>query len=88
MRPRDRSWWNHPPETAINRYGKLAEETRMRLGEHASLSVDPPQRRDGRCASCRDSRPEIAVRNGDPFCSTRCARFWHDQLAGSPSIGG
>jgi hypothetical protein len=89
MRPRDGSWWDQPPEAAIkNRYGNLAEDTRMRLGDQPSLRADPPHRRDGRCVNCHTSRPEIAVKNGDPFCSTHCARIWHDQIAESPSSGG
>jgi hypothetical protein len=85
MNPRDQGWWRTPPETAIEHYGKLAEKARLRLGERPSLLADPPQRGDGRCVNCRGSRPEIAVKNGDPFCSTGCACTWHDQLA---SIGG
>jgi hypothetical protein len=83
MNPRDRGWWSPPPETAISHYGKLAEEARLRLGERLSLPADPPQRGDGRCVNCRSSRPGIAVKNGDPFCSTGCERTWHDQLADS-----
>jgi hypothetical protein len=83
MNPRDRGWWSPPPETAISHYGKLAEEARLRLGERLSLPADPPQRGDGRCVNCRSRRPGIAVKNGDPFCSTGCARTWHDQLADS-----
>jgi hypothetical protein len=83
MNPRDRAWWRPPPGTAISHYGKLAEEARFRLGERRSLPADPPQRGDGRCVNCRRSRPSFAVKNGDPFCSTRCARTWHDQLADS-----
>lgn len=51
------------------------------------LRADPPERRDGRCVNCRGSRPEVAAKNGDPFCSTLCARAWHDQLTGKPSAG-
>jgi hypothetical protein len=88
MNSSDRSWWRHPPETAIDRYRNLAEKTRLRLGEPPSLPADPPQRGDRRCVNCRGSRPELAVKNGDPFCSTGCARTWYDQLAASPSISG
>src|SRR5262249_52494882 len=89
MRPRDGSWWNEPPDAAIkNHHAKLAQDTRMRLGEQPSVRNDPPQRRDGYCVNCGSSRPEIAIKNGDPFCSTQCARDWHDQLVDSPSSGG
>jgi hypothetical protein len=57
----------------------------MRLNEQPALPADPPQRKDGRCVSCRGSRPEVAVKNGDPFCSTSCARAWHGQIEDSPS---
>jgi hypothetical protein len=87
MNPRDRVWWRPSPETAIDHYGRLAEEARIRLRERPALLVDPSRRRDGRCVICRSSRPEFAVKHGDPFCSTRCARIWHDQLADSSSIG-
>jgi hypothetical protein len=53
------------------------------------IRADPSRRRDGRCSGCGGERPEVAVKNGDPFCSTGCARGWHDQLANpSPSTGG
>jgi hypothetical protein len=81
MNPRDRGGWKPPPDTAIDRYGKLAEEARLRLGEGPSLLADPPRRGDGCCVNCRRGRPEVAVKHGDPFCSTGCARTWHDQLA-------
>lgn len=86
--PRDHSWWSPPPETAISHVGKLAEKARMRLEEQPSIRADPRGRRDGRCVSCRSSRSEVAVKNGDPFCSTACARDWHRQLAASPSTSG
>jgi hypothetical protein len=85
MNSRDRSWWKPPPETMIQHYGKLAEEARLRLGERPSLLADPPRRGDGRCVNCRRGRSEIAVKDGDPFCSTECAHTWHDPLA---TIGG
>ena len=88
MNPRDHSWWKPPPETTSEHYGKLAERARLRLAEPPSLLADPPRRGDRRCVNCRSCLPEIAVKNGDPFCSTECARTWHDQLAASPSIGG
>jgi hypothetical protein len=88
MNPRDRGWWSAPPDTSISRYGNLAEETRVRLGGQRSLRADPAQRRDGCCANCRGDRPEVAVKNGDPFCSTGCARAWHEHTADSPSAGG
>jgi hypothetical protein len=54
-----------------------------------SIRADPPPRRDGHCPCCGSERPDVAVKNGDPFCSTGCARGWHDQLANpSPSTGG
>jgi hypothetical protein len=82
-----RGRWNAPPDTSVNRLGNLAEETRLRLGGQGSFQSDPPLRRDGCCANCRSSRPEVAVKNGDPFCSTGCARTWHSQSAGSPTTG-
>jgi hypothetical protein len=85
MNPRDRGWWRRPPETAIEHYGKLAEKARLRLGERPSLLADPPQRGDGRCVNLPQKPPRDRSQNGDPFCSTRCACTWHDQLA---SIGG
>lgn len=41
-------------------------------------------RRHGRCTCCGSERPEVAAKNGDPFCSTACARGWHGQV-GNPS---
>jgi hypothetical protein len=29
---------------------------------------------------CGKERPEVALRNIDPFCSSTCARKWHNQL--------
>jgi hypothetical protein len=78
--PSDRGRWNPPPETGADRLSSLAETARLRLGEHPWIRADPPDRKDGRCAHCRGERPEVAVKNGDPFCSTACARGWHDQL--------
>jgi len=47
---------------------------------------DPRIPKDGRCAVCGKERPMIAVIHKDPFCSTSCARAWHDQdLKGSGS---
>jgi endogenous inhibitor of DNA gyrase (YacG/DUF329 family) len=43
------------------------------------MRADPPERDDGRCAKCGGTLPEVAVKNDDPFCSTPCARSWHDQ---------
>src|SRR4029453_2176725 len=75
--PRDHGWWTPPP---INHVAKLADRTRERLGEQTSLPADPPQRDEGRFAEWGAPRPEVAVKNGDPLCSTPCARSWHDQL--------
>jgi hypothetical protein len=59
------------------------------LGNQRPIRADPSGRRDGRCSCCGGERPEVAVKNGDPFCSTGCARRWHDQLGSpSPSTGG
>lgn len=38
---------------------------------------DPPLRSDGGCAVCEKPRPEIAVKNLDPFCSAVCCRAYH-----------
>jgi hypothetical protein len=82
-----RGQW-HPspsPDKEADRLTTLAESTRMRLGhQQPQIRSDPPDRDDGRCVNCRGERPEIAVRNHDPFCSTVCARGWHDQTADSP----
>jgi hypothetical protein len=78
--PRDHGWWTPPPESPINHYAMLAERARRRLGEQPSMQADPPQGADGRCAECGAPRPEVAIKNADPFCSTPCARSWHDQL--------
>ena len=51
------------------------------LGHQRPIRADPSPRRDGRCPCCGSERPDVAVKNGDPFCSTGCARGWHDQLA-------
>jgi hypothetical protein len=87
-----RGRWHPPPssdkaEKEVDRLTTLAEMTRMRLGQQQQqqqLRTDPPDRKDGRCVQCRGERPEIAVKNGDPFCSTACARDWHDRALGSP----
>ena len=49
------------------------------------MKPDPPVRRDGRCAECGKPRyPGRSRKYGkgaadlDPFCSTNCARKWHD----------
>jgi hypothetical protein len=54
-------------------------ESSIEVGRAASLLADPPGG-DGRCTNCRSDRPEIAVKDGDPFCSNECARTRHDQL--------
>jgi hypothetical protein len=38
---------------------------------------EPRVRKDGRCLACGEERPPVAVGNGDPFCSTACARTYH-----------
>ena len=57
----------------------------MRLDKQPPIRTDPPQRKDGRCTECGEDRPDVAVKNGDPFCSSVCARIWHDQLVDSPT---
>lgn len=42
---------------------------------------DPPVRYDGLCFVCKGVRPDPAVEHGDPFCSTGCARVFHDTPA-------
>jgi len=49
------------------------------------MKPDPPVRRDGKCAECGKPRyPGRSRKYGkgaadlDPFCSTNCARKWHD----------
>lgn len=42
---------------------------------------DPPTSGDGGCYVCQRKRPVVAVKHGDPFCSTECARVWHSKLA-------
>jgi hypothetical protein len=44
----------------------------------APMRADPPRRRDGRCP-CGKERPAAAITRGDPFCSSKCAREWHNQ---------
>lgn len=47
------------------------------------MRADPPVRRDGRCAECREPRNPRANRYSglaaqlDPFCSTGCCKAWH-----------
>jgi len=75
----------HPPpslDKETDRLTTLAEQTRLRLGQQPQIGIDPSRRKDGRCAQCRGERPEVAVKNQDPFCSTTCARDWHDQSSG------
>jgi len=85
--PSDRDW-STPADEAKAHSARLAEETRQRIGGQPALPDNPPQRRDGSCVSCGGDRSEIAVKNGDPFCSTGCAKDWHGQLADSPSTSG
>jgi hypothetical protein len=67
----------------------MAVPSTMATNNGRSIRADPSRRRDGRCSGCGGERPEVAVKNGDPFCSTSCARGWHNQLANpSPSTGG
>lgn len=37
--------------------------------------TDPPTRADGFCYVCRGTRPAIALKHDDPFCSGGCARL-------------
>jgi hypothetical protein len=30
------------------------------------------------CRYCGGERPDLAILHHDPFCTTKCARFWHD----------
>jgi hypothetical protein len=82
--PNERGRWHPPPspdkaDKEVDRLSALAVTTRMRLGQQQpQVRTDPPDRKDGRCVQCRGERPEIAVKNQDPFCSTACARDWHD----------
>lgn len=41
------------------------------------LVADPPARRGGRCATCGQPLPDLAVKAGDPFCTTDCCRRYH-----------
>lgn len=40
---------------------------------------DPKQRKDGKCAAdgCTEPLPESALRAGDPFHRSHCARVYH-----------
>jgi hypothetical protein len=38
---------------------------------------DPEVRKDGKCQVCKGERPEVAVKNFDPFCSATCSRKYH-----------
>ena len=42
--------------------------------------LDPKPRRNGKCASrgCKRIVPPVARIHADPFCSTECARKWHE----------
>jgi hypothetical protein len=35
---------------------------------------DPDIRADGKCVVCKEPRPPLAVKHGDPFCSAACCR--------------
>jgi hypothetical protein len=59
--------------------------SRARVDQRSSPRADPATRRDGRCPCCGRERPEVAVKNDDPFCSTGCARSWHEVASSSPS---
>lgn len=41
------------------------------------MKNDPRVRKDGMCYVCKEERPEVAVRDRDPFCSMECCREFH-----------
>lgn len=62
---------------------EIREGSRM-LAER--IKPDPPRRRDGTCANCGEPLPQVKPQRGvdpghyagDPWCSSRCCREWHD----------
>lgn len=51
-----------------------------------SVAYQPPRvRDDGTCAVCLKVRPEVAVKAGDPFCSTACARADYSGTSAPPA---
>jgi hypothetical protein len=45
------------------------------------LPSNPKLPGDGRCYVCAGLRPEVAVKELDPFCSTECAKVFHAKTA-------
>lgn len=49
---------------------------------------DPPVPKSGKCAVCGHSRPELAVRHHDPFCSSKCCQEFYADLRAKEKVGG
>lgn len=47
---------------------------------------DPPMRKDKLCVVDSKPLPQIAVVNGDPFCSTACCRKWFELSESGVSV--
>lgn len=71
-----------PSRIGPKRYWSIGSS---RMRKQLPVKADPPVRRDGRCRGCGGERPEGAFKHVDPFCSTACARGWHDETIASPS---
>jgi hypothetical protein len=39
---------------------------------------DPPVKANGKCFTCGNTRPALAVAVKDPFCSANCCRTYYD----------
>ena len=58
--------------------------TDRQTATHTATKTDPPLRRDGKCAHCKQPRPHARpnkysgdTATKDPFCSSSCCRAWH-----------
>jgi hypothetical protein len=40
----------------------------------SAQKTEPAVRSDGKCYVCKSERPELAVKVGDPFCSSKCCQ--------------
>jgi hypothetical protein len=50
----------------------------MKMAAAEKKPTEPKQRKDGTCYVCRKELPVIALRMGDPFCSSSCCRSYYE----------
>lgn len=55
----------------------VKSKSQSSIHNNNQIKKDPKVRRDGMCYTCKGPRPEVAIKEHDPFCKSDCCREYY-----------